>query len=221
VLNFLAEVLYEVLVDDFYTKFARAVPPHKEMVDAQFRAMDANRKSAVAQLERLKPDKEMPATELRALKEEARRRIAARTLTPQEGRDKIAEVIVQALRGLVYATGDSLYWNKEGEGKIAEGVSFPITKGKIFSPAFAAALFFRVWPVPNKEQFLGHAYDWYVKALATFPWHFRSEEWKLVIDKSGDLFVQLTWKKDARPSHDPNFVRATIIRRRKPRKKKR
>lgn len=204
-------------MEDFYTMLCRSVPLHKEMIDMQFAAMDVHRKGALAHLEALVPDEGLPKEELEAFKVEGRKYIARVSKGEKEERDLLARMVAQELRGLVYTVGDGLYGDHEKKGDVVQGLSFPLTKGKDFLPAITDAIFFGVWPVANQKKFLKHAYDWYVCARALVPEHFRRDEWEFGVDPEGELTVRLTGKMKERPPRDPNFVKATVVRRRRPR----
>lgn len=111
-----------------------------------------------------------------------------------EFRSRVACLIAESFRGLIYNIGDQLYASAVEDEEVLRGRSFVLSEGAKFIPRVELSMLCRgtLWKVSDPDEFLKLAFDWYVRALQVCPEHFRREEWELVLTGEGELVVSLT-----------------------------
>lgn len=114
--------------------------------------------------------------------------------------DEIRELIMESMRLELTILGLALYKEAERAEKVGEKIEFRLTHQKSFIPDIAERVMQGLWPVSDFRRYLDCVYEWYVRGLMVAPQHFRKNEWELVVDGEGDLFIRLTGRKRHRTS---------------------
>jgi len=177
-------------VDEEFEVFKLTVPLPEEMINAQIVVMEK-----IHRMQGASPS-----------------RLSGLNVGNQELRERFRVHIINALRGFIYSVGNAFVFLQKEKKATAKGVCRMLTAQKSFLPEVSNAILpHRFWPPAEPDIFLAYACEWYMRGVSLAPQYFRSKEWELFVDDTGELGIRLTGEWEEKPPR-PKRERAKVVR---------